>query len=69
MAESRRQLNSLDHAASVLGIAKSTLRFHIAGKAVQPVKIGGRVFIHDNEINRIQTEGIPTKIADYKEEV
>jgi hypothetical protein len=66
MAESRRQLNSLDHAASVLGIAKSTLRFHIAGKAVQSTKIGGRVFIHDNELDRVQTEGIPTTIADYK---
>jgi hypothetical protein len=66
MAESRRQLNSLDHAASVLGIAKSTLRFHISGGAVAPTRLGGRVFIHDTELNRIQKEGIPTTIADYQ---
>jgi len=68
MAVSQRQLNSLDEAASILGIAKSTLRFHISGGAVIPTRIGGRVFVHDDEIARIQKEGIPTRIADYKDD-
>jgi predicted site-specific integrase-resolvase len=66
MAESRRRLNSLDEAASKIGIAKSTLRFHISGGAVNIVRIGGRVFLHDEEVTRIQRDGIPTTIGDYK---
>jgi hypothetical protein len=64
--ESRRQLNSLDEAASILGIAVSTLRSHVAGGAVHVVRLGGRIFVHDLELARIQTEGIATTIADYK---
>jgi predicted site-specific integrase-resolvase len=62
----RRQLNSLDEAASILGISISTLRSHVAGGAVHVVRLGGRIFVHDLELARIQTEGIPTTIADYK---
>jgi hypothetical protein len=62
----RRQLNSLDEAALILGISISTLRSHVAGGAVQTVRLGGRIFVHDLELTRIQTEGIPTTIADYK---
>jgi predicted site-specific integrase-resolvase len=56
----RRQLNSLDEAASILGISISTLRSHVAGGAVHVVRIGGRIFVHDLELTRIQTEGIAT---------
>jgi hypothetical protein len=62
----RRQLSSLDEAASILGISISTLRSHVAGGAVHVVRLGGRIFVHDLELARIQTEGIPTTIADYK---
>jgi hypothetical protein len=62
----RRQLNSLDEAASLLEISISTLRSHVAGGAVHIVRLGGRIFVHDLELTRIQTEGIPTTIADYK---
>jgi hypothetical protein len=62
----RRQLNSLDETASILGISISTLRSHVAGGAVHIVRLEGRVFVHDLELNRIQTEGIATTIADYK---
>jgi predicted site-specific integrase-resolvase len=62
----RGNLNSLDEAASILGISISTLRSHITGGAVDVVRLGGRIFVHDRELTRIQTEGIPTKIADYK---
>jgi predicted site-specific integrase-resolvase len=60
-----RQLNSLDEAASILGISVSTLRSHVTGGAVHVVRLGGRVLVHDLELERIQTEGIPTTIADY----
>jgi hypothetical protein len=62
----RRQLNSLDEAASILGISISTLRSHVKGGAVHIVRLGGRIFVHDRELTRIQAEGIPTTIADYK---
>jgi hypothetical protein len=64
--KTRRQLNSLDEAASILGISISTLRSHVTGGAVHVVRIGGRIFVHDFELTRIQTEGIATTIADYK---
>jgi predicted site-specific integrase-resolvase len=63
-AKPRRQLNSLDEAASILGISISALHSHVAGGAVHVVRRGGRIFVHDLELARIQTEGIPTIIAD-----
>ena len=55
------QLHGLDRASSRLGdTSQWTLRKHIALGNIKIVRIGKRIFITEEEIQRIQREGLPS---------
>ena len=54
------KLLTIEDAARVLGaISPWTLRKHIERGSVAVVRLGRRVFIHIEEVSRIQREGLP----------
>jgi hypothetical protein len=58
---SKAQLFSVDEAGRVLGgISPWTLRKHIAVGNVRVTRIGRRVFLPIEELDRIQQEGLPS---------
>ena len=59
--DSKPQLFSIDEAGRVLGgISPWTLRKHIAFGNVKVTRIGRRVFLAVEEIERIRQEGLPS---------
>ena len=54
-------LYPLNEAARLLGgISVWTLRKHLAAGRVRPVRIGRRVFLDAEEVERIRREGLPS---------
>ena len=61
MEQPTQRLYSLEDASSQLGgISVWSLRKWIAQGALQPVRLGRRVFLASEEITRIQSEGLPS---------
>jgi hypothetical protein len=56
-----QQLFSIDEAGRVLGgISPWTLRKHIAAANVKATRIGRRVFLTAEEVERIRRDGLPS---------
>jgi hypothetical protein len=54
-------LHGLDDAAKMLGgISVWTLRKHISQGAIATTRLGKRVFLSSEEVERIQREGLPS---------
>jgi hypothetical protein len=54
-------LYALPEAAKLLGgISVWTLRKHIAGHQLRVTRIGRRVFLDANELERVRQEGLPS---------
>ena len=59
--EARKALHSFDQAAQLLGgISHWTLRKHAARGNVSLVRIGRRCFLSDEEVRRIEVQGLPS---------
>jgi excisionase family DNA binding protein len=55
------KLFSVDDAASILGaVSPWTLRKHIANRTIQVTRIGRRVLLPLDEVERIRREGLPS---------
>jgi hypothetical protein len=55
------RLLAIDDAARLCGsISSRTLRRHIAAGAIRVTRIGRRVFLRSEEIERIRREGLPS---------
>jgi Helix-turn-helix domain len=55
------RLFSIEDAASICGsISPWTLRKHIASGAIRVIRIGRRVFLPSEEIERIRRDGLPS---------
>lgn len=50
-------LLSIERAAEVLGISPWTVRRYIANQKIRPVRIGRRVLLEQQELQRIVEEG------------
>jgi excisionase family DNA binding protein len=50
-------LLSIERAAQVLGISPWTVRRYIATKKIRPVRIGRRVLLEQQELQRVVDEG------------
>jgi len=50
-------LMSIERAAQVLGISPWTVRRYIATKKIRPIKIGRRVLLEEQELQRIVEAG------------
>jgi hypothetical protein len=62
--EVKPALFALDKAATILGeISPWTLRKHAHRKHIRVVRLGQRVFLDANEIDRIRREGLPRLTA------
>ena len=55
-----RRLYSITHAAEVLGISGWTLRKHVALQTIRVVRLGRRVFLPADEVERIVRDGLPS---------
>jgi hypothetical protein len=54
-------LHALPEAAKLLrGISVWTLRKHVATGRLQVTRIGRRVFLYANELDRVRREGLPS---------
>jgi hypothetical protein len=67
---SEQQLFSVEDAARVLGgISPWTLRKHIAIGNVKVTRIGRRVFLDTEEVERIRREGLPSLARSRAEQI
>lgn len=54
------ELVSIVEAAKELSISPWTIRAHLKGGTITPVRCGRRVLIPRNEVDRIAREGLPS---------
>jgi excisionase family DNA binding protein len=55
------KLFSIEDAAGILGaVSPWTLRKHIANRTIQVTRIGRRVLLQAEEVERIRREGLPS---------
>ena len=54
------ELLSIEHAAKALALSPWTIRAHLKGGTITPVRCGRRVLISRNEVDRIAREGLPS---------
>lgn len=55
-----KRLYSLNEAGSVLGVSPWSLRRHIADGRISPTRIGRRVLLTSEALDRIAKQGLPS---------
>lgn len=66
MAIDINALHSLREAAPALKRKEHSLRRSILAGDVKAIRIGARLYLHTNEIERIQREGLPVPFSTRK---
>jgi excisionase family DNA binding protein len=59
MAEPERKLMTLDRAADRIGLSIHSVRRHVKEGRIKIVRVGKRLMVNTDEINRICNEGLP----------
>jgi len=57
-----RALNSIEKAAGLLGVSKWTVRSYIRAGKLKPVRLGRRVLLTDDELERFVAEGLKSQV-------
>jgi excisionase family DNA binding protein len=62
-----RALKSVEEAAALLGISKWTVRNYIQTGKLKPVRLGRRVLLSEDELERLVLEGQKQAVRDPQE--